>query len=276
MKKSFILKTSVITLALIILMQVSTFAYNITLNLSTDNSKYDVNKEVTLTVKWGEKQQAAGFTINYDSSKVKFESSPDITGVFYNANETGKIVVNWASMDGNDLTQMRFKFTTIAEGDAEFSITNTDTNKFATGDLEYPESVNASNAKVKITVAKTTEIVPDGGNNDQVPSGGDDGETGQPDGNNSGTEQTGGGNGGTASSEDEASDKGDGKEETPTTSTPTVPGQSEPSTSSKKDDTTADEPMPQTGAESTILFVIGTVALIGIIGLKKYRKLSDI
>jgi len=34
--------------------------------------------------------------------------------------------------------------------------------------------------------------------------------------------------------------------------------------------------MPQTGAETTILFVIGTVALIGIIGLKKYKNLSDI
>ena len=76
-----------------------------------------MDKEVTLTVKWGEKQQAVGFTIDYDATKVKFVNSPDIADTFYNTTEAGKIDVNWASMDGKEPTQMAFKFTTLAEGE---------------------------------------------------------------------------------------------------------------------------------------------------------------
>lgn len=240
MKKHFILRTSVIALALIILMQISAFAYNITLNLSTDNSTYDVGKEVTLTVKWDEKQQAVGFAINYDATKVKFVSSPDIADTFYNTTEAGKVDVNWASMDGKEPTQMAFKFTTLAEGEAEFSITGADKDKFADGEILNPEIVDASNAKAKITIAKPADPAPsDPTPSDPTPTDPTPSNPTQPD---------------------------DGKtEQKPTTGT-----------TNKVDNTVAGGKMPQTGAETTILFVIGTVALIGIIGLKKYRNLSDI
>ena len=243
MKKYFILRTSVIALALIILMQISAFAYNITLTLSTDKNTYDVENEVTLTVNWGEKQQAVGFAINYDATKVKFVSSPDIAETFYNTTESGKVDVNWASMDGKEPTQMVFKFTTLAEGEVEFTITGADKDKFSDGNLEAPEALDASNAKTKITIAKPADPAPadpaDPTPTDPVPTDPTPtNPTQQPD---------------------------DGKtEQKPTTNT------------DKKDETTASGKMPQTGAETTILFVIGTVALIGIIGLKKYRNLSDI
>ena len=237
MKKQFILRTSVIALALIILMQISVFAYSITLNLSTDNSTYDVGKEVALTVKWGEKQQAVGFTINYDATKVKFVSSPDIADTFYNTTEAGKVDVNWASMDGKELTQMTFKFTTLAEGEVEFSITGADKDKFSNGNLEAPEALNSSNAKVKITIAKPAEPTP----SEPTPS-----------------------------------------EPTPSEPNPSNPtqkpddGKIEQEPTDKVDNTIAKEEIPKTGVETTILSVIGTVALIGIIALKKYRSLSDI
>ena len=225
MKKHFILRTSVIALALIILMQISAFAYNITLNLSTDNSTYDVGKEVTLTVKWGEKQQAVGFTINYDATKVKFVSSPDIADTFYNTTDAGKVDVNWASMDGKEPTQMAFKFTTLAEGEVEFSITGADKDKFSDGNLEAPEALDASNAKSKITITKK-------------------------------------------------------EEQTKNTETTSNTTQSDTTTKAnvekKADNTIAGGNMPFAGSNKTILCVIGVIALIGIIVLKKYRNLSDI
>ena len=224
MKKHLILKTSVIALTLIILMQITAFAYNVTLKLSADKNAYDVNKEITLTVNWGEELEAVGFTINYDASKVKFVST-DIGEYFYNATDAGKVDVNWASMEGNALTQMIFKFITLAEGEVEFSITGADKDKFSNGDLVAPEILEASNAKVKIIIAKPEEPAPTN------PIQPDDGKT----------------------------------EQNPTTGT-----------TNKVDNTVAGGKMPQTGAETTVLFVAGIVALIGIIGLKKYRKLSDI
>lgn len=256
MKKHFILKTSVIALALIILMQISAFAYNITLNLSTDNSTYEVGKEVTLTVKWGEKQQAVGFAINYDATKVKFVSSPDIANTFYNTTEAGKVDVNWASMDGKEPTQMAFKFTTLAEGEVEFTITGADKDKFSDGNLEAPEALDASNAKAKITIAKPADPAP----SDPTPS-------------------------------DPTPSNPTPSDPTPSDPTPSDPTPSNPTqqpedgkteqkpttgTTNKVDNTIAGGKMPQTGAETTIFFVIGTVALIGIIGFKKYRSLSDI
>ena len=236
MKKHFILRTSVIALALIILMQISAFAYNITLNLSTDNSTYDVGKEVTLTVKWGEKQQAVGFTINYDATKVKFVSSPDIADTFYNTTEAGKVDVNWASMDGKEPTQMAFKFTTLAEGEVEFSITGADKDKFSDGNLEAPEALDASNAKAKITIAKPADSKPsDTTPTDPTPSD----PTQQPD---------------------------DGKTEQKTTT----------GTTNKVDNTVAGGKMPQTGAETTTILAIIALAVLGTFGFIGYRKLSDI
>lgn len=236
MKKHFILRTSVIALALIILMQISAFAYNITLNLSTDNSTYDVGKEVTLTVKWGEKQQAVGFTINYDATKVKFVSSPDIADTFYNTTEAGKVDVNWASMDGKEPTQMVFKFTTLAEGEVEFSITGADKDKFSDGNLEAPEALDASNAKAKITIAKPADSKPsDTTPTDPTPSD----PTQQPD---------------------------DGKTEQKTTT----------GTTNKVDNTVAGGKMPQTGAETTTILAIIALAVLGRFGFIGYRKLSDI
>lgn len=236
MKKHFILRTSVIALALIILMQISAFAYNITLNLSTDNSTYDVGKEVTLTVKWGEKQQAVGFTINYDATKVKFVSSPDIADTFYNTTEAGKVDVNWASMDGKEPTQMVFKFTTLAEGEVEFSITGADKDKFSDGNLEAPEALDASNAKAKITIAKPADSKPsDTTPTDPTPSD----PTQQPD---------------------------DGKTEQKTTT----------GTTNKVDNTVAGGKMPQTGAETTTILAIIALAVLGTFGFIGYRKLSDI
>ena len=250
MKKHFILRTSVIALALIILMQISAFAYNITLNLSTDNSTYDVGKEVTLTVKWGEKQQAVGFTINYDATKVKFVSSPDIAETFYNTTEAGKVDVNWASMDGKEPTQMAFKFTTLAEGEVEFSITGADKDKFSDGNLEVPEALDASNAKAKITIAKPVDTTPDEPTTSEP-------ETSNP-----------------TVTEPENSDS------TPSNSTVTDKGETEQKpttgTTNKVDNTVAGGKMPQTGAETTTILAIIALAVLGTVGFIGYRKLSDI
>ena len=157
------LRTSVIALALIILMQVAVCAYSIKLKLSTDTNKYDLKKEVSLTVDWGTKQEAAGFTISYDASKVKFTGSPDVTDTYYNSSTAGKVDVNWASLDGKQLTKMVFKFETIAEGTAEFSIT-ADKDKFSietNGQFISPDSIEIANPKASVTIAKPEEQKPE-------------------------------------------------------------------------------------------------------------------
>lgn len=233
------LRTSVIALALIILMQVAVCAYSIKLKLSTDTNKYDLKKEVSLTVDWGTKQEAAGFTISYDASKVKFTGSPDVTDTYYNSSTAGKVDVNWASLDGKQLTKMVFKFETIAEGTAEFSIT-ADKDKFSietNGQFISPDSIEIANPKASVTIAKPEEQKP---------------ETPKP-----GEEQ-----------EPETPNPSKEQEETPKTE--------ENEEKTKTDKTTAKGKMPQTGSEKTILFVIALISVAGIIGFKKYRGLSDI
>ena len=233
------LRTSVIALALIILMQVAVCAYSIKLKLSTDTNKYDLKKEVSLTVDWGTKQEAAGFTISYDASKVKFTGSPDVTDTYYNSNTAGVVDVNWASLDGKQLTKMVFKFETIAEGTAEFSIT-ADKDKFSietNGQFISPDSIEIANPKASVTIAKPEEQKP---------------ETPKP-----GEEQ-----------EPETPNPSKEQEETPKTE--------ENEEKTKTDKTTAKGKMPQTGSEKTILFVIALISVAGIIGFKKYRGLSDI
>ncbi len=235
------LRTSVIALALIILMQVAVCAYSIKLKLSTDTNKYDLKKEVSLTVDWGTKQEAAGFTISYDASKVKFTGSPDVTDSYYNSSTAGKVDVNWASLDGKQLTKMVFKFETIAEGTAEFSIT-ADKDKFSietNGQFISPDSIEIANPKASVTVAKPEEQKP---------------ETTKP-----GKEQ-----------EPEEKPKTEEEEKNTNTTNTTTDN------TTKKDNTTAKGKMPQTGSEKTILFVIALISVAGIIGFKKYRGLSDI
>ena len=245
MKKHFILRISVIALALIILMQISAFAYSITLNVLTDNNTYDVGKEVTLTVKWNEKQQAVGYTINYDASKVKFVSSPDITSTFYNTTTEGKLAVNWLSVEEKEVTQMSFKFTTIAEGEAEFSIISADKDSFSNGELVVPEVVDVSSAKAKITIAKPADPKPSEPTTSNPTTSNPTASNPTP---SSPTQQPDGGK----------------TEQKPVTGT-----------TNKEDDTVAGGKMPQTGAES-MTFVIILVAIVGMIGFVKYRKLSDI
>lgn len=234
-----VLKTSVIALALIILMQVVVCAYSIKLKVTTDTNKYDVDKEILLTVDWETKQEAVGFTINYDASKVKFESSPDITDMFYNSSTPGKIDVNWASFDGKETTKMIFKFKTIAEGTTEFLIT-ADKDKFSNGEMISPDSIEMANSKVSVTIAKPEAQKP---NNDNTPK---DQETEK---DNTPTEP-------------KAEDNQVTKNKT--------------NTSIENDNTTSKEKMPQTGLEKTILFAIVLVSVVGIIVFKKYRGLSDI
>lgn len=239
MKK--VLKTSVIALALIILMQVAVCAYSIKLKILTDTNKYDLKKEISLTVDWGTVQEAAGFIINYDASKVKFTGSPDVTDTYYNSSTAGKVDVNWASMEEKKLTKMVFKFETIAEGTAEFSITS-DKDKFAienNGELVYPDSIEIANSKVNVTIAKS--------------------ETQKP------TEEKPNEDKKTEEEPKTPTENNKKTEETPSTETTT-----------KKDNTTAKGKMPQTGSEKTILFVIALISVVGIIGFKKYRGLSDI
>ena len=111
----------------------------LTLKALTDKETYSVDDKITFTVDWDKGMQAAGFTLEYDESKLKLESA-EINDTFYNSDTEGLIKVNWASMEEVDYTKMTFVFKAIAQGTATISIT--EAKAFADENLISPSSYN--------------------------------------------------------------------------------------------------------------------------------------
>jgi len=124
-----------VILLLILLMQTRVFANTLSISIITDRESYKKNDEVSVSVKWSQKMQAAGFTLYYDSNVLEFVSA-SIASPFYNSDTKGKISVNWASFDEVDSTSISFKFKAINDGKCTLKVTNP--NAFANGNLETP------------------------------------------------------------------------------------------------------------------------------------------
>lgn len=165
-----ILKISIVAIIFILLIQITSFATNLTIQTTTNGNVYSVGATVTTTIDWTEGMQAAGFTLEYNSTKLEFVEA-SIGENFYNIsepilnNETGEyvrsITVSWASFEEVDLTNMTFTFKTLKTGEAKIAITNAD--GFSNGNLESPETIDyTTNGTKTIKILALGDVYIDG------------------------------------------------------------------------------------------------------------------
>ena len=302
--KNKLFKTSLISLIIIMLLQVASFAAidKLTLKTLTDKDTYTVGDNVTVTIEWTEKMECAEFYIKFDSTKLEFKKATYIDGrelkdEFTNVIEEGNLKFGYF---GDESTKMLFVFETKAAGKTTISVS--DPGGFADGNLDEPNSYDVTTYGSKeIIINAKEENKPNEGTDteDDTPTKPGEGENtgdntptkpgeGENEGNNTPTKPSEGTNTGnnTPTKPNEGTNTGNNTPTKPSegtntgNNTPTTPNKGDntvnkPSTSNKVDNTTASGKMPQTGAENLVL-VIALVAIVGTIGFVKYRRLSDI
>lgn len=150
-KKFF--KLLIFACLLIISLQTRVFANTLTLTVKTDKDSYKVNETISVTIDWKENMQATSFKIGYDSEKLEFVSAT-INENFYNSKNAGEISINWVSLEGTDLTQIKFQFKALKEGEANVKIK--EVSAFADGNLVSPTSYNFSSSGTKTITIKST------------------------------------------------------------------------------------------------------------------------
>ena len=72
-----------------ILLKTNVFASTLNIGINADKQNYNIGEQIKIRVSWSEGMQAAGFTLNYDSTKVEF-CSASISSTFYNSDTKGK------------------------------------------------------------------------------------------------------------------------------------------------------------------------------------------
>ena len=239
--KNKVLKIGILAVALVLMMQVIAFASmgTVALVAKTDKDTYKVGDKIILTIDWGKEAQSAGCTIKYDKDKLAFDSTTE--GVnFYNADTDGEILFNWASFDGSIKTNVVFVLTAKAEGTANIIVE--DGKGFDDGTMTGVDGYTYTNKTVTIT--KVEDQTPGG---DTTP-GGDAGDTGI-----GGTGNSGTGIGGD-----------------------TTPGGDTTTSDEKSDDTTAKEPIPDTGVDMTVIVAMLIVTALGTMAFVGYRRLADV
>jgi len=160
------IKILMITLALILCLQTKIFASTLTLNVTTDKDDYKVSEIVEVTVDWEENMQASSFKIGYDSEKLEFTSA-SINENFYNSKNKGEISINWASFEGKDLTQIKFQFKALKEGNADVGIK--EVSAFADGNLLIPSSYDISTSGTKTVLVKANDEIESNPGNSEEP-----------------------------------------------------------------------------------------------------------
>lgn len=149
-----LIKILIFVLILIISLQTRVFASTLTLNVTTDKDNYKVNETIEVTVDWKENMQATSFKIGYDSEKLEFVSA-SINENFYNSKNAGEISINWASLEGTDLTQIKFQFKAIKEGTTDIGIK--EVSAFADGNLVSPTSYDFSTSGTKTIIIEAKD-----------------------------------------------------------------------------------------------------------------------
>lgn len=123
-------------------------------NITTDKTSYNLGDKVTTTVNWDKGIQATDFEINFDSSKLKLESS-SIDDDYYKLVEPGRILVSWASFEEIDIQEIEFEFSAIGDGQAEIVVLP---ENFADGNLDT--DFIFAEAKQVITIEKSGYVKP--------------------------------------------------------------------------------------------------------------------
>lgn len=151
--KKFI-KLLIFACILIISLQTSVFASTLTLTVTTDKNNYKVSETINVTVDWKENMQATSFKIGYDSEKLEFVSA-SINENFYNKKNAGEISINWASLEGTDLTQIKLQFKALKEGETNVGIK--EVSAFADGNLVSPTSYDFSSSGTKTIIIEAKD-----------------------------------------------------------------------------------------------------------------------
>ncbi len=154
----------VLAIFLIIFLGITTTVNAATLTLKTTADKKDlkVGETVTVTVDWQEGMQAADFILNYDSSKVEYQSSSIGDDYLTNDSANGKVKIVWISLNDKDMTKMTFTFKTKAQGTVKFS--SKIDGGFATGEMVQPDSYDVTTyAEVTIKNENTGTQTPGAG-----------------------------------------------------------------------------------------------------------------
>lgn len=271
--KSKFLKITMIMILIMSLFQVNVHAElgQLTVTAITDKDTYEVGEIVTVTIDWEKEAEAVGLLLKYDKDKLEFDSI-SLGSNFYDTTTEGQISVNWASLDGNALTEVTIKLKAKAEGKA---VLQPEATEIADGNLD--PATGYTNVSKEITIGTTGQ---EPGENPGENPGQQPGET--PDENEGGEGTTGGTQGTQKPGTEQNPDKNEGGEGiTGGTQNTQKPGtEQKPSdktpTDDKVDDTIADKVINNAGEDTTMIIAIAAFALIAIVGFKKYRSLADV
>ena len=302
-----IFKISMIAFAIILLLQVASFAAvgKLTVKVLTDKNTYVIGDQVNVTVDWTQGMQAASFKLKYDANQLTFQSC-SLGDSYYNATTKGVVSVNWASLDDKDATQIKFVFTAKKVGETKLEVSDC---TFATGNVEEPSSyengsktitISPKLENIAITKAPTKTAYQVGEKFDktgmEITANYSDGSkkvvtnytvtpsTALKTSNTSITiSYTENGITKTATQKitvaqvpgsNDNTNQGDNNtnNQEETGKLPTA-GDNK---TDKKDETTATGKMPQTGSEQTTIAIIAVLSVVAIAGFIGYRRLSDI
>lgn len=97
------------------------YATSLLLEVKADKETVEIGENVTITVDWNEKMQAADYILKYNSLKLEYVSA-SIEDTYLNKTQKGQIGISWFSSNNQDLTQMTFVFKAIEKGAAELSV----------------------------------------------------------------------------------------------------------------------------------------------------------
>ena len=133
------------------------YAINLSLEVKLDKQTAQIGEEITVTVDWKEKMQAADYILKYDNTKLEYVKA-SVEDTYINKTKAGQIGISWFSSDNTDLTQMTFTFKAIEEGEVELEL-QVD-GGFANGKLEQPEGYNVdANGKTTIKITKENKVL---------------------------------------------------------------------------------------------------------------------
>ena len=290
-KTAILLSVMMITLAFSINYA---YAINLSLEVKLDKQTAQIGEEITVTVDWKEKMQAADYILKYDNTKLEYVKA-SVEDTYINKTKEGQIGISWFSGNNTDLTQMTFTFKVIAKGTAEVSV-QVD-GGFSDGQMQVPESYDVeTSGKKTITLTEKAAQNPNENNNnnnqgnEQSPSGDNN--------NNQGNEQnpSGGSNNNQENEQNPSggSNNNQGNEQNPSGGSNNNQGNEQnPSGSSNNNQqnsnqqktntlinagaTTANKQLPKTGDNIVIISIIGVLLVtFAIIFYRKSKKYKGI
>lgn len=132
----------------------STYANTLNIELNSNKQNVKIEENVTITVDWKEKMQAADYILEYDETKLEYVSA-SIEDIYINKTQEGQIGISWFSTDNKDLTKMTFTFKAKEAGETQI-VAQIDCG-FADGQLKQPDSYDTKE-KGQVTLKITKQI----------------------------------------------------------------------------------------------------------------------